>query len=71
MEDRQEDSEDELRQKFINEMIKAGYDKNLAIKALEVIKPDEIDEGKFVAQLYKDKLVLLRCRNTKQLNVFC
>lgn len=56
MEDKQEDSEDELRQKFIDEMVRTGFDKNLAMKALEVIKPDQIDEGKFVfslVQLYK------------------
>lgn len=40
-----EESEDELKQKFIKEMIKAGFGKNVALKALEVNKPDQIDEG--------------------------
>lgn len=58
VEDKQEDSEDELRQKFINKMTASKYSKSLAIKALEIIKPDQIVEGKFVFSpicLYKTR----------------
>ena len=41
----EEQSEDEMKQTFIEEMIKAGFTKNIALKALVVIKPDQIDEG--------------------------
>ena len=41
-----EDTEDELRQKFIEEIVKAGFDRNIAVRALESVKPDQIDEGK-------------------------
>ena len=40
-----EDTEDELRQKFIEEIVKAGFDRNMAVKALESVKPDQVDEG--------------------------
>ena len=56
-----EDSEDELRQKFIDEMINAGFDKNMAVRALEVIKPDQIDEGKYYLHL-----VICCCKLGKQ-----
>ena len=40
-----EDTEDELKQKFIEEIVKAGFDRNIAVKALESVKPDQVDEG--------------------------
>ena len=44
-EEEQEDTEDELRQKFIEEIIKAGFDRTIAVKALQSVKPDQVDEG--------------------------
>ena len=46
-EEEADDTEDDLRENFIKEMMRAGYDRNKALKALGDVQPDQIDEGKF------------------------
>ena len=46
-EEEADDTEDDLRENFIKEMMRAGYDRNKALKALTAVQPDQIDEGKF------------------------
>ena len=40
------ENHDELRETFIRELIDAGYDKSLAIKALNHVEPDQVAEGR-------------------------
>ena len=65
-EEEQEDTEDELRQKFIEEIIKAGFERTIAVKALESVKPDQVDEGNFLFRsiLYKSLLLFNRSCET-------
>ena len=46
-EEEADDTEDDLRENFIKEMMRAGYDRNKALKAVTAVQPDQIDEGKF------------------------
>ena len=46
-EEEADDTEDDLRENFIKEMMRAEFDRNLALKALGAVQPDQIDEGKF------------------------
>ena len=45
-EEEEDDTWDNLRENFIKEMMRAEFDRNLALKALTAVQPDQIDEGK-------------------------
>jgi predicted Ser/Thr protein kinase len=38
-------SEDEKKQNFVQELIQAGYEQTLAIKALDFVDPDDVTAG--------------------------
>lgn len=46
MEDNANATEVEKRQNFVKELVQAGYDEGLAIRALQFIDPEDVTAGK-------------------------
>ena len=59
-EEEADDTEDDLRENFIKEMMRAEFDRNLALKALTAVQPDQIDEGKWAVKCDFQQCCILR-----------